>query len=152
MRDKEGFLRSKRSLIQVIGRAARHIDGKVILYADTITDSIKYAVSETNRRREKQLKFNKKNHIKVKSIRKSPPKALMEIYGFSQKQDAQDSNDFLDGKKVCKTNKEIQKEIVQLKKEMKKASQNLNFEKAVELRDQIKRLNLMDLDGRNKLS
>ena len=125
--DKEGFLRSKRSLIQVIGRAARHINGQVILYADTMTDSYRICVFETNRRRRLQMQFNRKHKIKVKSIKKSPPKALMEIYGFNREADPHDIQALLNGKQINmnKTNQKIQKEITALKKEMKKASQSL---------------------------
>ena len=138
--DKEGFLRSRRSLIQIIGRAARHINGEVILYADTKTTSIKQAMEETKRRRKLQAQFNKEHNIQIRTITKPPPKGLMEIYGFEE-----------DLKKIRSKAKEekmdsplLRKEIKILKEEMKKAAEELNFEKAVELRDKIKRLQIQD--------
>ena len=143
--DKEGFLRSKRSLIQIIGRSARHINGQVILYADKETESIKYAVQETKRRRKIQSAFNKKHNIKIQSIKKSAPKGLMEIYGYK------DSLEQLPQKikhQKIKNGEDktwVRKEITFLKKEMKKAGEELNFEKAMELRDKIKRLEIQEL-------
>ena len=146
--DKEGFLRSRRSLIQIIGRAARHIQGQVILYADRETDSIKSAVEETYRRRKLQHAFNQKHKIKVRSIKKSVPKGLMEIYGF--KDDFQ--NDFLkknQKKKIkgkpLKDLEFLRKEISFLREEMKAASNELDFERAVQLRDKIKRLQITEM-------
>ncbi|MGV8152467.1 MAG: excinuclease ABC subunit UvrB [Candidatus Nanoarchaeia archaeon] len=119
--DKEGFLRDQQSLIQIIGRAARNSDSKVILYADKSTDSIKNAILETKRRREIQLEFNKKNHIIPKTIKKAieePEIALVK-----------------DTKHIPKSEK--QKMIPQLEKEMKQAAERLDFELAIALRDQI---------------
>ena len=144
--DKEGFLRSRRSLIQIIGRAARHIQGQVILYADQETDSIKSAVEETHRRRKLQYAFNKKHKIKVRSIKKSVPKGLMEIYGFKDDFQA----DFLK-KNIVKKGKSVKgldflrKEISALREEMKIASNKLDFERAVQLRDKIKRLQITEM-------
>ena len=146
--DKEGFLRSRRSLIQIMGRAARHIEGKVILYADEETKSIKLAVEETNRKRSLQKYFNKKHNIKVRSIKKSAPKGLMEIYGFEEEFD---KNLLIQKRKKIK-GKEIkgldllEKEISSLKKEMQAAAADLDFERAVQLRDKIKRLQIMEMD------
>ena len=145
--DKEGFLRSRRSLIQIMGRSARHINGQVILYADEETESIKLAMEETRRRREIQSAFNKKHNIKIRSIKKSAPKGLMEIYGY------QDSYgpDLLSGRKGrggkgSVADKEfLKQEVAFLRKEMKKASEALDFERAVELRDKIKRLEIKEL-------
>ena len=146
--DKEGFLRSRRSLVQIIGRAARHIQGKVILYADEETQSIQLAVEETNRRRSLQKSFNKKHNIKVRSIKKSAPKGLMEIYGFEEEFD---KDSWIKKRKKIK-GKEIkgldllEKEISSLKKEMQTAAAALDFEKAVQLRDKIKRLQIAEMD------
>ncbi len=138
--DKEGFLRSKTSLIQIIGRAARHINGQVILYADTKTYSIGEAVKETNRRRKLQKAFNLKHGIQPRSVKKAPPKGLMEIYNFEE-------DDFLkeDVKTTNKSLRNISGQIQKLKEQMKQASEDLDFEKAVRLRDKIKRLQIRDL-------
>ena len=145
--DKEGFLRSHRSLIQIIGRAARHIHGKVILYADRKTDSIKSAVEETERRRKLQNAFNRKHKVKVRSVKKPAPRGLMEIYGF--KDDFQD--DFLkkDQKKIKGKPSEdlelLREEVSVLRKKMKEASDELDFERAAQLRDKIKRLQIKEM-------
>lgn len=146
--DKEGFLRSRRSLIQIIGRAARHIQGKVILYADEETKSIKAALEETNRRRQIQKAFNEKHNIKVRSIKKSAPKGLMEIYGY---EDEFDKGVLVPKRKKIKGKGAkdldiLEKEISGLKKEMQTAAAALDFEKAVQLRDKIKRLQIAEMD------
>lgn len=122
--DKEGFLRDARSLIQIIGRAARNIDSKVILYADRITDSIKKAIKETSRRREIQINYNKKHNIVPKTIIKPVKEKEVEIK---------------DVKHIPK--KQIPNIIIELEIEMQKASDNLDFERAIILRNKIKRLN-----------
>ena len=137
--DKEGFLRSKSSLVQTSGRAARHIDGKVILYADRITDSMQYLLDETDRRRAIQLAFNKKNNIIPKSIKKSIDE-IMEATSVAES--------FRDGeieiKRDVKTDRFLNedKKIVleMLGQEMLEAADNLEFEKAANLRDEIKKL------------
>ena len=154
--DKEGFLRSKRSLIQIMGRAARHINGKVILYADKKTQSILDAVSETNRRRRLQKKFNTQHHITPQSVKKPPPKGLMEIYGCehnasltAQKNLSPSLKGLSPGLKGHKTHlkgRGFNKAVRSLKKNMKKAADELDFEKAALLRDQIKRLQLLHLE------
>jgi excinuclease ABC subunit B len=121
--DKEGFLRDTKSLIQIIGRAARNLASKVILYADRETDSMKRAIDETNRRREKQLEFNKKHNIIPKTIVKPIKESQREIK---------------DIKHIPKA--EIGKMIDKLKEEMDKATENLEFEKAIGLRDKIAEL------------
>ena len=136
--DKEGFLRSTRSLIQTMGRAARNVEGQVILYADRITSSMEEAMDETSRRREIQKKFNQDHNITPRSIQKSVPKELMEIYGFDRENIKQ--------AQVVKQN--LPKRIIDLKKQMKEASDRLDFEEAVRLRDQIKRYELLDLSSR----
>jgi excinuclease ABC subunit B len=121
--DKEGFLRDKRSLIQTIGRAARNVDAKVILYADRITDSIKNAIAETERRRNIQLEHNRKQHITPESIIK--PIKEKEV-------------DIKDIKHIPK--KEIPNVVIELEAEMLAAAERLDFERAIALREHIKRL------------
>ena len=124
--DKEGYLRSKTSLIQTIGRAARNLEGKVILYADKITASMQYAMDETNRRREKQLLFNKKNKIKPKTIQNKISDILADLNDDDKKEE----------KKLIKHAKSIH----ELEKEMREAASNLEFEEAAKLRDIINRI------------
>ncbi|MBU0614613.1 MAG: excinuclease ABC subunit UvrB [Nanoarchaeota archaeon] len=121
--DKEGFLRDQRSLIQIIGRAARNIDSKVILYADNMTDSIKSALAETERRRKLQIEYNKSHKIKPKTINK--PIREKEV-------------DLTDIKHIPK--KEIPNLIIELEAEMQEAAEQLNFERAIALRDRIVKL------------
>lgn len=121
--DKEGFLRDHRSLIQIIGRAARNVNSLVVLYADNITKSIKKAVDETNRRRKIQINFNKKNNITPETIVKPIKEKIIEIK---------------DTKHIPK--KDIPNIIIELEKEMQDAADNLEFEKAIILRDKINKL------------
>ena len=137
--DREGFLRSAQSLIQIMGRAARHINGRVILYADQKTNSIKQAIDETNRRRQLQVEYNNKHKIQPKSIKKVLGRGLMELYGFSGRNDHFSS---------IKTTKEINQKMLELKDQMKEASRELDFEKAALLRDRIKELQIKELDIR----
>lgn len=125
--DKEGFLRSEWALIQTIGRAARNSESKVILYADTMTDSIKKAVSETERRRNIQIKYNKENGIIPKTIIK-PIKNTLEITKKAKKSTS----------KVSKA--AVEQEILELQRLMREASENLDFEKAIIIREKIKEL------------
>ena len=127
--DKEGFLRSGTSLIQVAGRAARHIDGHVIMYADTVTNSMKKAIDETNRRRKKQLEFNKENNITPRSIQKAIREGIeavkkaeeIVIEAAGQDEDAYEKETL----------------IAELQREMELCARNLQFERAAELRDRI---------------
>ena len=140
--DQEGFLRSGPSLIQTIGRAARHIHGKAILYGDRITSSMKQAIDETNRRRKLQKKHNEAFHIKPKSIKKAARKGLAEIYGF---------NKSFEFSEIPRPSSEvIQKKILDLKEQMKKAAEDLNFEEAARLRDRIKGLHIADMELSDK--
>ena len=132
--DKEGFLRSKTSLIQTIGRAARNANGKVILYADNETNSIKEALEETNRRRNKQIDWNKKNNIKPKTIKKNI-KDLLENIKIENKNNIQHKD---------KRNN-LKSYLSDLKKEMYKEAEALNFEKAAKLRDEISSLEKNEL-------
>jgi excinuclease ABC subunit B len=138
--DKEGFLRSDRSLIQTIGRAARNVHGRVILYADFITDSMKRAIDETDRRRRLQAAFNKEHGITPQTVIKSLGSPLVKIY------DA----DYVDiplaaDKSMSYGAADLARMIRQLKKEMKQAAEQLAFEKAAELRDRIRELEMSEL-------
>ena len=142
--DKEGFLRSEGSLIQTIGRAARNIHGKAILYADKITGSMKRAIEETERRREIQTKFNKKHKIKPKGISK-PVADIMEGARSSRKKTSKTTNiksDNLDLSIIEKINDPIilKKEIISLEDQMYKHAKDLEFEEAAKLRDKVAEL------------
>lgn len=133
--DKEGFLRSESTLIQTIGRAARHIEGKVIMYADTITGSMRRAIEQTNLRRKLQKEYNLKNNIIPKSIIKEIKP--LEIVGKKSKLFEKSFKD-IDEKIKYASAAEKRRLIAELYKKMKKAAQNLNFEEAAFLRDKIK--------------
>ena len=138
--DKEGFLRSDRSLIQTIGRAARNADGRVILYADKMTDSMKRALGETARRREKQEKFNLEHHITPKTIKRDVADILESL---REKEGGE-----LPSKKdesVLANDKKLRDTLAKLEKQMRKAAEDLEFEQAAKLRDEIKRLRAMSL-------
>ena len=122
--DKQGFLRSSRSLIQTIGRAARNANGEVIMYADTISEAMDYAIKETNRRREIQSAFNKEHNIIPKTIQKEIKEVITN--------EAKEKN-----KKTKITKKEKEKMLADLESEMRSAAANLDFERAMELRDII---------------
>ncbi len=130
--DKEGFLRSESALIQTIGRAARHVEGHVIMYADNITDSMEKAISETNRRREIQQEYNKKHNITPTSVKKEISAGLRAIIPEKEKENK------LDLRKVPKD--EVPKLIKELESQMKLAAANLEFEKAADLRDLIEKI------------
>ncbi len=144
--DKEGFLRSETSLIQTIGRAARNVDGKVILYADTVTGSMKRAMDETSRRREKQMAYNLENGITPESVKAKISDILDSVYekdhvradigGVSGK-------GFADGGHLVGNN--LQAHLNALEKAMRDAAADLDFEKAARLRDEIKRLKAVEL-------
>jgi len=129
--DKEGFLRSERSLIQTFGRAARNVDGTVILYADKMTGSIKRALGETSRRRKKQLAYNRKHNITPESVKKEIGDILSSIY-------ERDYADLAAEEERPRT--EIEADIRRLHKEMIASAKELEFEKAASLRDEIQRL------------
>lgn len=136
--DKEGYLRSKTSLIQTIGRAARNVEGKVILYADKMTKSMEGALAETNRRREKQELYNKENNIIPASVKK----------GISGSLQSACNADYVDVgvDAVVLSAKEITKRKSGLEKQMKEAASNLEFEEAARLRDEIRKLDKMELE------
>jgi len=144
--DKEGFLRSDRSLIQTIGRAARNVYGTVILYADSITDSMRLAMDETNRRRSLQAAFNKKHGITPQTVIKSIGSPLVKIY----------EADYVDVPLAAEKEgnygaKDLPRVIQKLKKEMKKAAEALEFERAAELRDRIRAIEEQEMGLRNPL-
>jgi excinuclease ABC subunit B len=137
--DKEGFLRAERSLIQTIGRAARHINGTAILYAEKITDSMKKAIDETDRRRKKQVEFNEANGITPMGVQKKIKDIIDGVYNAEdEKKKGRDSK----AKKVFEAmdEKTQQKTLKSLEKAMFDAAKNLEFEKAAELRDQLTKL------------
>jgi excinuclease ABC subunit B len=148
--DKEGFLRSERSLIQTIGRAARNSEGRVILFADRITDSMKKAMDETNRRRKIQEDYNTLHGITPTTVKKRVREGLMDIYDQSMP-----AAPLPGSKKISlvaapradylKDPKAIEKEIGKLRKKMKAASDSLEFEEAAKIRDDVKRLELVQL-------
>jgi len=134
--DKEGFLRSKTSLVQTMGRAARHESGRVIMYADRLTDSMKYAIDEVNRRREVQIKFNTEHNITPESIKKPIREKLIKnreksLYKTGKVQTKETINfDSL-------TPKEKKQFVKQLESEMREAARNLDFETAARIRDRV---------------
>ena len=134
--DKEGFLRSETSLIQTIGRAARNVEGKVILYADKETKSIKKAILETKRRREIQLDYNKKNKIDAKSIKKEISDILESVY----------EKDYVKISEGSNIGGNLKKHLKGLNKKMRDAASNLEFEEAAKLRDEIRKLESTELE------
>jgi len=144
--DKEGFLRSARSLIQISGRAARHIDGRIILYADTRTDSIKKALDESDRRRTIQIAYNKEHGITPQSVARVL-KGPLSPYGTSDEPHiigvAESSPSYRRRKTKKETRKEtIEQQITRIDREMRQAAANLEFEKAAKLRDSLASLRL----------
>ena len=132
--DKEGFLRSGTALIQTIGRAARHVNGRVIMYADKMTDSMKFAIEETNRRRAKQLKYNEENGIVPISIHKAIHDLTEE---FSQKAVAEMKGEYKTRSAGDLPRNELKQIIHEMEKQMKEAAKNLEFERAAALRDEL---------------
>lgn len=137
--DKEGFLRSRTSLIQTIGRAARNVKGKVILYADKITGSMKEALEETDRRREKQLDYNKKHGITPETVKRAIGESVYSEEARAEKlaKVAEDQAAF--------SPKDLQSQIKDLEKQMREAAAELEFERAAQIRDKIKKLEAQDL-------
>jgi len=135
--DKEGFLRSTRSLIQTFGRAARNADGEVIIYADTVTRSMKAALEETDRRRERQVEFNTEHGIVPKTIFKKMDNPLDSLYTKSESKDGSSAQNALE---IDSDPKALAAEIKLLEREMRAAAKELEFERAAELRDRIAQL------------
>lgn len=131
--DKEGFLRSETSLVQTIGRAARNVDGRVIMYADSITNSMKLAIDETNRRRSIQMAYNEKHNIVPKSI-------IKDITAITTVSMAADEEEDYDMRTTDIDSNQLHQIIVNLEEEMMKAAELLDFERAAALRDQIRKL------------
>jgi len=134
--DKEGFLRSETSLIQTIGRAARNVDGKVILYADKETKSIKKAIKETERRREIQVRYNKKHKIDAKSVKKEIGDILESVY----------EKDYVKISEGSNIGGNLKKHLKALDKKMKDSASNLEFEEAAKIRDEIRKLQSTELE------
>jgi excinuclease ABC subunit B len=137
--DKEGFLRSERSLIQTIGRAARHINGTALLYADRITDSMRSAMDETERRRNKQILFNQAHGITPRSVHKRIKDLIDGVYSMETAQQELKAAQ-TQARYEAMSETQLAKEIKSLEKQMHEAAKNLEFEKAAECRDELKRL------------
>jgi excinuclease ABC subunit B len=147
--DKEGFLRSERSLIQTCGRAARNVDGMVIMYADTVTGSMRYTLDETERRRKIQMRYNEKHGIVPMTIISRVKNTLQQhLYDSGYVSDdyqetlLQAAEEVLEYRSV----QDLQKEIDRLEKLMRQAAAELEFEKAAGLRDRIKTIRLLEIE------
>jgi len=145
--DKEGFLRSETSLIQTIGRAARNATGKVIMYADRMTDSITKAVGETNRRRKLQHEYNIRHGITPKTIIKDKQNTLLQVISLNKNVEDFVAEEMVNAKI---STKDLPKLIEKLEKDMHKAAKSLDFEQAAEIRDKLKELRLLALEKKDK--
>lgn len=140
--DKEGFLRSTTSLIQTFGRAARNVNGKVILYADTITESMKRAIAETQRRRRIQEEYNRQHNITPQSIVKKIDEILTSVY----ERDYLDYTKIAEEKEILLSPQKRKQRIQELERQMREAARNLEFEKAAKIRDELTRLKKRELE------
>jgi excinuclease ABC subunit B len=140
--DKEGFLRSSISLIQTFGRAARNVAGKVLLYADTVTDSMSKALAETNRRRRIQQEYNRRNGITPRSIQKKIDEVLSSVY----ERDYLDISRVAEEKDIYLSSQQRKERTEALERNMKEAARHLEFEKAAEFRDEIRKLKQRELE------
>jgi len=140
--DKEGFLRSTSSLIQTFGRAARNVSGKVILYADTMTESMKKAIEETNRRRKIQQQYNQRHGITPQSIKKNIDELLASVY----ERDYVDYTRLAEEKEIYLSPEKRKKRMEELERLMKEAARNLDFERAAQFRDELNRLKKRQLE------
>jgi excinuclease ABC subunit B len=143
--DKEGFLRSETSLVQTIGRAARNVDGRVILYADAVTGSMERAMAETNRRREKQEAFNAENGITPESVRKGIADILQSVYERDHVLIATGAGAAGEFEDAATIGHNFEAVIADLEARMREAAADLNFEEAARLRDEVKRLRATEL-------
>jgi excinuclease ABC subunit B len=141
--DKEGFLRSSGALIQTMGRAARHLEGKAILYADVMTDSMKRAIDETNRRRITQIRYNEENGVTPQSIIKPIDMMLVKI----AEGDYVTVTDEVDPAEETLTPQQREQFIVELEQRMREAARKFEFEKAAQIRDRIKQIRIKDVAG-----
>jgi len=147
--DKEGFLRSERSLIQTCGRAARNADGLVIMYADTITGSMRSTIEETERRRQIQESYNRENEIIPQTIISAVKDSMqqhLQSTGYTPEDFGGTSLATAEELPMFSSMKELEKEIAKLEKEMRQAAKELAFERAAELRDRIKKIRLLELE------
>jgi len=145
--DKEGFLRSTTSLIQTIGRCARHVEGRAILYADRRTGSMNEAISETNRRRTKQLEYNKENNITPMSIVKGVDMELARIVEADYVTVPLDEGELDAATSNIKNETQLAEMLTKLETQMREAAKKFEFEKAAQLRDRIRSLKQQDLAG-----
>ena len=142
--DKEGFLRSETSLVQTIGRAARNSEGRVIMYGDTVTDSMRAAISETERRRQIQMAYNEEHGITPTTIQK----AVRDVISITNDGEGKERAEGLEKDMESMNKKELKEMIAQLTKKMNRAAAELNFEEAAQLRDELKKykITLRDYD------
>jgi excinuclease ABC subunit B len=134
--DKEGFLRNSRSLIQTMGRAARNVSGRVIMYADKVTDSMKLAIDETRRRRDIQMRFNEEHGIEPKTIRK----AINDIMDYVRDDQQNTTAEQVNAELASLSRSEVMRILSSMEDDMAEASRNMDFEEAARLRDQVVKL------------
>ena len=147
--DKEGFLRSHRALTQTVGRAARHLNGKAIMYADNITDSMRQTIDETNRRREKQLLYNAQHNITPQAIKKNFVSLLGRKIDSPTEKTSNTEQPFLTNSvEQYKSLDDLERAIARTKKLMQAAAKKMEFIEAAQYRDQLRKLEEMKLTGK----